>query len=150
LRSIATDSDALRALGERVAMHVVAASPLFLSRESVPTEVLMKEAEILREQAKDSGKPADVVEKMVQGRIGKFYQEVCLLDQTFLIDEKVCNPQVTCTFKVMPELLPWCTPNVWCMHGIILGDLAAVVAASCSLVTLRVCYVSCFPSCMVL
>lgn len=76
LRSDAADADALRALGERIAMHVVAASPLFLSRADVPSEALDRERDILVEQARASGKPDSVVEKMVAGRINKYYSEV--------------------------------------------------------------------------
>ena len=89
LRSDASDPDALRALGERIAMHITAASPMYLSREEVPEEAKQKEATILREQAKGSGKSEDVVNKMVAGRLNKFYQEMCLLDQTYLIEDKV-------------------------------------------------------------
>ena len=86
LQSAATDVDALRSLGQKLAMHVVAASPLFLDRESVAAAALERERTILVEQATESGKPANVVEKMVEGRLKKYYGEVCLVDQTYLIE----------------------------------------------------------------
>jgi len=87
LASEAADRDALRSLGERIAMHVVAASPLYLSREHVPDGALQQEADILREQALGEGKPEKIVDKMVEGRLKKFYGEMCLLEQTFVVDD---------------------------------------------------------------
>ena len=69
-----------------VAMHIAAANPDWVSREQVPQEVLDKEKEILKEQALKSGKPEKVVEKIVEGRLAKFYAERCLLDQPFVKD----------------------------------------------------------------
>lgn len=69
-----------------VAMHIAAASPDWVSREDVPRDVLDKEKEILKEQALKSGKPEKVVEKIIEGRITKFYAERCLLDQPFVKD----------------------------------------------------------------
>ena len=87
LSSASSDVDALQSLGQKLAMHVVAATPLFLDRDGVDAAALQRERDILLEQAQGSGKPAEVVEKMVTGRLNKFYQEVCLLDQTYLIDD---------------------------------------------------------------
>ncbi len=70
-----------------VAMHIAAASPQFLNKEDVPQQLLDKEKEIIISQAGD--KPANVVEKMVAGKINKFYQEVCLLEQAFVKDDKL-------------------------------------------------------------
>lgn len=72
-----------------VAMHVAAANPRFLSREQVTPEVLEKEKEIYRAQVQSLGKPAAVVEKIVEGKLAKFYEEFCLLDQRFIKDDKV-------------------------------------------------------------
>ena len=72
-----------------VAMHVAAANPQYLSREEVPADVLEKEREILRAQARNEGKPEKIIEKMVEGRIVKFYKEVCLLEQAFVKDADV-------------------------------------------------------------
>jgi len=67
-----------------VCMQVAAAKPEYLKREEVPSDVLEKEMEILKAQAMNEGKPAEIAEKMVQGRIGKYYGEICLLEQEFV------------------------------------------------------------------
>ena len=69
-----------------VAMHVAAMHPLYLTREEVPESVLDHEREIIKEQAINEGKPADIAEKMVNGRINKYYKEVCLIEQEFIKD----------------------------------------------------------------
>ncbi|MCU6795365.1 MULTISPECIES: translation elongation factor Ts [Paenibacillus] len=69
-----------------VAMQIAAANPLYVRREEVPQEALDKEREILTNQALNEGKPANIVEKMVDGRIGKYYEEYCLMEQTFIKD----------------------------------------------------------------
>ncbi|HPW68197.1 MAG TPA: translation elongation factor Ts [Deltaproteobacteria bacterium] len=69
-----------------ISMHIAASSPDWVSREDIPQEVLDKEREILKEQALKSGKPEKVVEKIIEGRITKFYAEHCLLDQPFVKD----------------------------------------------------------------
>ncbi len=69
-----------------VAMHVAAANPQYLSREEVPADVLEKEREILRAQARNEGKPEKIIERMVEGRVEKFYKDNCLLDQQFVKD----------------------------------------------------------------
>ncbi len=69
-----------------VAMHIAASGPLCISEEDVPTDVLEKEKEILRAQALESGKPADIVEKMLTGRIRKYLAEITLLGQSFVKD----------------------------------------------------------------
>ncbi len=71
-----------------VAMQVVASEPLCVTRDQVPAEMLEKEKEILAAQIKDSGKPANVIEKIVQGRLDKFYKENCLMEQLFIKDPK--------------------------------------------------------------
>jgi len=73
-----------------VAMHIAASNPLCISREEVPSAILEKEREIYRNQALESGKPEKIVEKMIEGRVDKFYKEVCLLEQPF-----VKRPEVT-------------------------------------------------------
>jgi len=76
-------------LARDVAMHIAAVSPMVVAAEDVPTEVLNKESEIYTAQAAESGKPADIVEKMVSGRLRKFVEEVSLLDQAFVKDPDV-------------------------------------------------------------
>jgi len=67
-------------------MHIAAASPLYVRREEVPAEVVEKEKEILKAQALNEGKPEKIVEKMVEGRVNKYYEENCLLEQSFVKD----------------------------------------------------------------
>ncbi|MGG6311152.1 translation elongation factor Ts [Paenibacillus macerans] len=69
-----------------IAMHIAAMSPRYVRREEVPTEELEKEKEILKAQALNEGKPEKIVEKMVEGRIGKYYEEFCLMEQAFVKD----------------------------------------------------------------
>ncbi|GJM83596.1 hypothetical protein HMSSN139_60920 [Paenibacillus sp. HMSSN-139] len=67
-------------------MHIAAMSPRYVRREEVPQEEIEKEKEILKAQALNEGKPEKIVEKMVEGRIGKYYEEFCLLEQAFVKD----------------------------------------------------------------
>ena len=76
-------------LAKDVCMQIAAAKPEYLKREEVPSERVSKEMEILKAQAMNEGKPAEIAEKMVQGRIGKFYSEICLVDQEFVKDPAV-------------------------------------------------------------
>lgn len=76
-------------LAKDVAMQIAAANPSFLDRDSVPAEVVEKEKEILSVQAANEGKPANIIEKMVMGRINKFYQENCLVEQAFVKDPDI-------------------------------------------------------------
>ena len=73
-------------LAKDICMQIAAAKPEYLDRESVPQERVEKEMEILKVQAMNEGKPAEIAEKMVQGRIGKFYAEICLVEQPFVKD----------------------------------------------------------------
>jgi len=76
-------------LAREVAMHVAATSPLVVSPEDVPADVLSKESEIYTAQAAESGKPADIIEKMVSGRLRKFIEEVSLTEQAFVKDPEI-------------------------------------------------------------
>ena len=69
-----------------IAMHIAAANPSYLNRDEVPAGILDKEKEILRAQALNEGKPEKIVDKMVEGRVEKFYKENCLVDQPFVKD----------------------------------------------------------------
>lgn len=73
-------------LAKDLCMQIAAAKPEYLKEADVPAEVVEKEMEILKAQAMNEGKPAEIAEKMVKGRIGKFYSEICLLDQDFVKD----------------------------------------------------------------
>ena len=76
------------AYGKDIAMQIAAANPSYLNKEEVPAEVLEKEKEILTQQAINEGKPAAIAEKMVAGRINKYYKENCLVEQEFVKDDK--------------------------------------------------------------
>jgi len=82
-------TDDFQDLARDLAMHVAAADPRYLKREEIPGTVLEKEKEIFWAQAKESGKPVAVLEKIVAGRIEKFYAEVCLLEQPFVKDPSI-------------------------------------------------------------
>lgn len=82
----AGDKAKLEALGKQIAMHVAAANPQFLSSADVTPEAIEREKNVIRDTAKASGKPADIIEKMLEGRMRKFYEEICLLDQVFVMD----------------------------------------------------------------
>lgn len=85
-----------RQLVKDIAMQIAAAKPEYVRREDVPAAVLEKEMEILRAQARNEGKPEKIIEKMVEGRIEKFYKEVCLLDQPWIKDpDKTIQQLVT-------------------------------------------------------
>lgn len=75
-----------------IAMHIAAANPVCVRREEVPSEVVEKEKEIYRAQAKETGKPDKVIEKIVEGKLEKFYKDSCLVEQAY-----VKNPDITIT-----------------------------------------------------
>jgi len=77
-------TDDFKELVHDVAMHVAAADPRYLRREDVPRHIIDKEREIARERAVMEGKPERAIDRIVEGRLGKFYEEVCLLDQPFV------------------------------------------------------------------
>ena len=70
-------------------MQIAATAPLYVKIEDVPEDVVEKEKEIYREQLKESGKPDNVIEKIVEGKVQKFYSEVCLLEQEYIKESKV-------------------------------------------------------------
>ncbi len=80
------DNATFKTLAKDIAMQVAASNPSYLNKESVPAETVAHEKEILTAQAINEGKPANIAEKMVMGRIGKFYKEVCLVEQPFIKD----------------------------------------------------------------
>ncbi len=83
------DAGKLAALGKQIAMHVAAANPQALSRDDLDATDLERERDVLRGQAKATGKPDDIVEKMVEGRLRKYYEEVVLVEQTYVIDTEL-------------------------------------------------------------
>lgn len=81
-------------LVKNLTLHIAASKPRYISSEDVPAQVLEQEKDIIREQFKDSKKPPEVVEKIIQGKLGKFYQEVCLMDQPYVKDDKISVRQL--------------------------------------------------------
>ena len=79
-------TDDFKTLVKDIAMHIAAANPLYVLREEVPAEILTHEREILKAQAINEGKPENIAEKMVEGRIEKYYKDHCLMDQIFVKD----------------------------------------------------------------
>ncbi|WP_442600915.1 translation elongation factor Ts [Paenibacillus sp. KN14-4R] len=79
-------TDQFKAFVKDIAMQIAAVNPTYVRREEVPTDALEKEKEILRNQALNEGKPEKIVEKMVEGRISKYYEEYCLMEQSFIKD----------------------------------------------------------------
>ena len=80
------DGDVLETLGKQLAMQVAATKPQAISRDGLDADLVKRERDVLAEQARATGKPEDIIEKMLEGRMRKFYEEVCLVDQTFVID----------------------------------------------------------------
>ena len=87
-------TDQFAALVKELAMHIAASDPRFVRRDDVPAESLDKEREIYRAQMAQSGKPAEVIEKVVEGKLGSYYEQVVLLDQKFIRDPAVKVSQV--------------------------------------------------------
>lgn len=85
-------------LVKNIAMHIAAANPKYISSEEVPQEELEEEKDIIRDQFKDSKKPAEIMEKIVQGKLSKFYEEVCLLNQQYIKDDKVSIEKLLTSF----------------------------------------------------
>lgn len=79
-------TDNFKSLCHDVAMHIAAANPQYVRREEVPTEALDKEKEVLRAQALNEGKPEKIVDRMVEGRVEKYYKEICLMEQPYVKD----------------------------------------------------------------
>lgn len=82
-------NDQFQELAKNLALHVAMANPQYLRRDEVPAEVIEGEKQALRAQALEEGKPEAIVEKMVEGRISKYYAEVCLLEQPYIKDDKL-------------------------------------------------------------
>jgi elongation factor Ts len=89
----ATDAATLATLAKDVAMHVAASSPVYVSKDEVPAAVLAKEKEIYREQALASGKPANVVDKIAEGKLKEYYATFCLLEQPYIREPKATVAQ---------------------------------------------------------
>jgi len=81
-------TDGFQALVKDIAMHIAAANPLYVRREDVPPEVVEKELDIARAQAREQKKPEPIIEKIAQGKVDKYYKDVVLLEQAFVKDDK--------------------------------------------------------------
>ncbi len=88
------DAEQLAALGRQIAMHVAATNPLAATRDELDPQVVEKERQVLVDQARESGKPDNIIEKMVEGRLRKYFQEVVLMSQTFVVDGENTIEQV--------------------------------------------------------
>ncbi len=84
-------------LVKNIAMHIAAANPQYVSQADIPEKVLEEEKDIIRGQLKDSNKPPEIIEKIVAGKLGKFYSEVCLLNQPFIKEDKTTIEQLVAT-----------------------------------------------------
>ena len=98
------NTDDFKDLANDICMHIAASSPLAISREDIDSSVVEKEKEIFIEQSKDSGKPDNIIEKMVEGRLNKFFQENVLLEQNFVKDpSKTIKDLITDKVAVLGE-----------------------------------------------
>jgi elongation factor Ts len=87
-------TDDFQSLAREIAMHIAAATPLYVRREDVPGDVLDRERDIYRAQMEDQKKPQQVIDKIVEGKLNSFYEQVCLLDQPSIRDPKVTIGQL--------------------------------------------------------
>ena len=91
-------------LSHNLAMQIAATNPISLDKNSVPEDIIAKEKEIYTEQAKSSGKPDNIIEKMVEGRLSKFFQENCLMEQAYIKDsDKKVSDLMTETIATLGE-----------------------------------------------
>lgn len=82
-------TEAFQVMAKDIAMHVAASNPTYLNADSVPADVLEREKEIYRSQAKAEGKPEKIFDRIVEGKLKKYYEEVCLMDQKFIKDTNI-------------------------------------------------------------
>jgi elongation factor Ts len=83
------NTDQFQELAHDLAMQVVAAKPQYLTVEDVPASLLEEEKQVYRAQMKDSGKPEEILDRIVEGKLGKFYEEICLMEQPFIKDTAI-------------------------------------------------------------
>lgn len=81
-------TDSFKQLAKQLGMHIAAYNPTYISRDDVPAEVIAKEKDVYKEVLAKEGKPENVLEKIMEGKLDKFYSEVCLLEQEFVMDDK--------------------------------------------------------------
>ena len=98
------NTDDFKNLSKDIAMHIAASAPIAVTREEIPQRTLEREKEIYADQARQSGKPENIIEKMTEGRLNKFYQENVLLEQTFVKDpDKTVSDLITETVAKLGE-----------------------------------------------
>ena len=98
------NTDDFKNLSKDIAMHIAASAPMSVSREEIPQKTIKREKEIYADQARQSGKPENIIEKMTEGRLNKFYQENVLLEQTFVKDpDKTVADLITETVAKLGE-----------------------------------------------
>jgi elongation factor Ts len=98
------NTDGFKELAHNISMQVAATNPVSLDRDSIDKDVILREKNIFLEQAKKEGKPESIIEKMVEGRINKFFQESCLMEQTYIKDpDKKVNDLLTETVSTLGE-----------------------------------------------
>lgn len=85
-------------LAKNICMQIAASNPRYISSEEIPSEELEEEKEIIRSQLKDTKKPPEILEKIVQGKLNKYYEEVCLLDQPYIRDDKISVKQLVASY----------------------------------------------------
>jgi len=91
-------NDEFKELVKNIALHIAASNPKYISSEDISPDVLEQEKEIIREQFKDTKKPPEIIDKIVQGKLGKFYEEVCLMEQPYVKDDKVSIKQFMASY----------------------------------------------------
>jgi len=91
-------NDEFQELLKNISLHIAAANPQYVSSDDIPEVVVEEEKEIIREQLKDSKKPPEIMEKIITGKLGKFYSEVCLVDQAYVKDDKITIQQLISSF----------------------------------------------------
>ena len=97
-------TDGFTELAHNLSMQIAATNPVALDRESISVSLISREKEIFTEQAKSEGKPKNIIEKMVEGRLTKFFQESCLMEQTYIKDpDKKINDLLTATIATLGE-----------------------------------------------
>jgi elongation factor Ts len=87
-------NEEFKELVKNIAMQIAAASPKYVSSQEIPAEEIEREKEIIRAQLKDTKKPPEILERIVQGKLSKFYEEVCLIDQPYIKDDKITIKQL--------------------------------------------------------
>jgi elongation factor Ts len=98
------NTDGFKELAHNISMQVAATNPVSLDRDSIDKDIILREKDIFLEQAKKEGKPKSIIEKMVEGRISKFYQESCLMEQTYIKDpDKKVNDLLTEAVSTLGE-----------------------------------------------